>query len=65
VVHEDVAVGKVEHFWPPVFAGAIPAARPELPAQLKGDGRLPGPGRHGDKHSLLPFKDGLNDAGNR
>ena len=46
LVDEDVAVREVEHSRPPVLARPIPAAGPELPADLERHRGLPRAGRH-------------------
>ena len=46
VVDQDVAVGEIENARPAVLARPVPAARPQLPADLKGDDRLAGARGH-------------------
>ena len=47
---------------PAVFAGAVPAGVPELPADLEGDDGLAGAGGHGEQDAPLALQDGLDGA---
>src|SRR5205807_500820 len=47
IVDQDIAVGKVENARPAVPARAVPARRPQFPADLESDERLAGARRHG------------------
>ena len=64
LVHEDVAVGQIENLRPSIFPGSIPAGVPQLPANLKGDGRLPGAGRHREELAMPTLEDALDGAVN-
>ncbi len=58
LVHQDVPVGEVQDFWPPVLARAVPPGIPEFPADLERDSGFTRPGGHGEE---LP-QDSLQDA---
>lgn len=57
VVHEDVAVGKVEDTRPAVLPVVGPAAVPHPPADLERDERLAGAGRKRQEGALLAGED--------
>lgn len=42
-INQDVAVGQIKDPRTPVLPGPVPTRRPQLPANLKSDGRLPVP----------------------
>src|SRR3989304_1203665 len=46
----------------PVFASAVPAALPQLPADLGGDFGLASASGHGEQDAALPLEDGLYGA---
>ena len=62
LVHEDVAVGEVEDFGPPIRPGAVPAGTPELPADVEGHHGLARPCGHGEEEAPPPLEDGFHGA---
>ena len=60
LIDEDVAVGKIEDARAAILARAVPAGRPQLPANLEGDDRLAGAGRHGEQQAALALEDRLD-----
>jgi hypothetical protein len=42
IVDQNISIGQIKNFRAAVFAGAVPAHVPELPADLKSDGSLAG-----------------------
>jgi hypothetical protein len=60
VVHEHVAVSEVQDAWLAILARSIPTGTPQLPADLKRDERLAGPGRHRQEHAPLTPEDSGN-----
>src|SRR5690606_16277591 len=65
VIDQDVAVGQEQDLRAPVFAGAVPAAAPQLPAHLKRHAGLAGAGGQRGEYALLPQQDGLDHAVDR
>ena len=57
IIDKDVAVGQEQYFWTAIFAGAVPAAVPQLPANLKSHAGLAGAGRQRSQNALLPEQD--------
>ena len=62
IVHQDVPVGQEQHSRPAVAALAVPAGGPELPADLKGHGRLARAGAEREQNPIPPLEDGLRRA---
>src|SRR5438874_42023 len=56
LVHENIAVGKVENFRAAMFTCPVPTRVPEFPAELKGDGGLAGASRHRQKQAMFAFE---------
>src|SRR5665213_825005 len=65
LVNENVAVGEIEDLRPPVLARSVPASRPQLPANLKGNHRLAGASCHRQQQPAVALQDPLNDAVDR
>ncbi len=64
VIDQDVAVGEIEDLRATMFAGPVPTSVPKLPADLKRDGSLTGPGRHRQKHARLAGNDRFDRTAN-
>jgi hypothetical protein len=62
LIDEDVAVGEVEDFGPPIGPGAVPAGTPEFPAEVERDDGLARPCGHGEEEAPPPLEDGFDRA---
>ena len=62
LVDEDVAVGKIENAWAPVFAGAVPAAFQSFQQIWKATAVLPVPVAMVSSRRRSPFRDRLDRA---
>lgn len=60
VVNEDVAIRKEEDARLAVFAGLVPAARPELPANLEGNDGFARSCRHREQQTFFAGEDGFD-----
>ena len=65
LVDEDVAISEIEDFGSAVFAGAVPAGTPELPAYLERDRSLARAGSHRDEQAASARENALHDAVDR
>ncbi len=65
VVDEDVAIGEVEDARLAELAGPVPAGRPQPPADLERDDRLPRARREGEQDTALALEDRLGRAVDR
>lgn len=64
LIGEDVPIGQEEDAGTTLaVALQVPAAVEELPGDLKGNGRLPGPRSEGEEDALLPLGHRVQDAG--
>ena len=63
VVDKDVAVGQIKDARLAIFTRLVPAARPQLPANLEGHDGFAGSRRHSEKQALLSGKDRLRPSG--
>src|ERR1017187_7002369 len=60
LVHEDVAIRKVQDSGTPIRSSFIPSGVPELPANLKGDDGLAGSRREREENPFLALEHGLH-----
>ena len=62
VVHQEIAVGQEQDFRSPMLARPVPAAAPELPADLERHAGLAGARGQCRQDACSPGQDGLDDA---
>lgn len=62
IVDQDVTVCQVQNLRPPMLAGPVPAAVPELPGDLKPDLGLARARGHCDQNPVVAAEDGLDGS---